>query len=163
MNQTIQIQKNPETREIVIKHSYQAALETLWYAFTETEMLEKWWAPLPYKAIVVSNNFRPGGKLHYYMLSPEGERHYCVAEFISIDPLKSYEVLDAFCDENAVINTEFPRMTWKNEFSFRNGITEVTNTITFKDAEDMTKILEMGFEEGYRMGLNQLFTLLNQE
>jgi hypothetical protein len=26
----------------------------------------------------------------------------------------------------------------------------------------MTKILEMGFEEGYRMGLNQLFELLNQ-
>ena len=162
MNLTIQIQKKPENREMVITHSYKADLETIWNAFTVPEILEKWWAPQPYKAIVVSNNFNQGGKLHYYMLSPEGEKHYCVAEFISIDPLKSYEVMDAFCDENAVINTEFPRMTWKNEFSYRNGITEVTNAITFKQAKDMTQILEMGFEEGYRMGLNQLFELLNQ-
>ena len=162
MNQTIQFQKKPESREIVVTHRYNAALETIWNAFTQTEVLEKWWAPIPYKAIVVSNNFKPGGKLHYYMLSPEGEKHYCVAEFNRIDPLKSYEVLDAFCDENAVINTEFPRMTWKNEFRHLNGITEVKNTITFNRAEDMTKILDMGFEEGYKMGLNQLFALLNQ-
>jgi uncharacterized protein YndB with AHSA1/START domain len=161
MNNTIQFQKKPESLEMVITHSYKAALETIWYAFTEPEILEKWWAPLPYKAIVVSNNFNPGGKLHYFMLSPDGEKHYCVAEFISIDPLKSYEVLDAFCDEKAVINTGFPRMNWKNEFSYSNGITNVTNTIRFNQAEDMTKILEMGFEEGYTMGLNQLFELLN--
>jgi PhnB protein len=162
MNQTIKFQKKPESREIVITHSYKAYLETIWNAFTVPEILEKWWAPLPYKAIVISNDFNPDGKLHYYMLSPEGEKHYCVAEFLSIVPLKSYEVMDAFCDENAVINTEFPRMTWKNEFSFSNGITEVTNTITYEKTEDMTQILEMGFEQGYTMGLNQLFELLNQ-
>jgi len=160
MNPTILFQKKPESREMIITHKYKTDLETIWDAFTKPEILEKWWAPLPYKAIVVSNNFYSGGKLHYYMLSPEGEKHYCVAEFIRVDPLKSYEVLDAFCDENAVINTGFPRMTWKNEFSFSNGITEVTNTITYEKPEDMTQILEMGFEEGYSMGLNQLYELL---
>lgn len=160
MNQTIQFQKNPERRKMIITHNYKTDLETIWDAFTKPEILEKWWAPLPYKAIVISNDFNPGGTLHYYMLSPEGEKHYCVAEFIRVDPLKSYEVLDAFCDENAVINTGFPRMTWKNEFSFSNGITEVTNTITYEKPEDMTQILEMGFEEGYSMGLNQLYELL---
>jgi PhnB protein len=163
MNQTIQIQKKPESREIIVKHSYKAALQTIWDAFTVPEILEKWWAPQPYKAIVVSNNFNPGGRLHYYMLSPAGEKHYCIAEFSNINPLKSYEVLDAFCDENAEINTEFPRMTWKNEFTFKNGITEVTNTITFSKVEDMTKILEMGFEKGYTTGMNQLYALLNKE
>jgi PhnB protein len=160
MNQTIQFQKKPERREMIITHNYKTDLETIWDAFTKPEILEKWWAPLPYKAIVISNDFNPRGRLHYFMLSPEGEKHYCVAEFISIDPLKSYEVLDAFCNENAVINTEFPRMNWKNEFSYSNGITEVTNTITYEKPEDMARILEMVFEEGYTMGLNQLYELL---
>ena len=97
------------------------------------------------------------------MLSPEGQKHYCIAEFLEIDPLKSYLVLDAFCDENAVVNTEFPRMKWMNTFSFENGITTVTNTITPENGEDIAKILEMGFEEGYNMGLNQLYNLLNQK
>lgn len=163
MNSTIEFQKSFENKQIIVKHSYPHSLETIWNAYIKTEVLEKWWAPEPYKAIVVSNTFEKGKYLHYYMLSPEGEKHYCIAEFLEIDPLKSYEVLDAFCDENAVINAEFPRMKWQNRFRFENGITTVTNTITFEKAEDMAKILEMGFEEGYKMGLNQLHNLLNQK
>lgn len=163
MNTTIEFQKLPESKQLVVKSSFPNSLETIWDAFTKTEILEKWWAPEPYKAIVVDNNFEKGKSLFYYMLSPEGQKHYSIAEFLEIDPLKSYEVLDAFCDENAVINTEFPRMKWLNTFKFENGITTVTNTITYEKAEDMVQILEMGFEEGYRMGLNQLHTLLNQK
>lgn len=163
MNATIEFQKSPENRQIVVKSSYRNSLETIWNAFTKTEILEKWWAPEPYKAIVIANNFEKGKSMFYYMLSPEGQKHYCIAEFLEIDPLKSYKVFDAFCDENAVINTELPRMTWVNSFSFENGTTTVTNTITSEKAEDIAKILEMGFEEGYKMGLNQLYNLLNQK
>jgi uncharacterized protein YndB with AHSA1/START domain len=161
MNPTITIQKFPEKSQMIIKHSYQAELETIWNAYTKTEILEKWWAPEPYKAVVVKNNFNNGGILHYYMLSPEGEKHYCIAEFSDIENLKSYTVLDAFCDENTVINMEFPRQKWFNTFEENNGITTVTNTIQFESKEDMDKINEMGFEEGYTMGLNQLFVLIN--
>ena len=163
MNATIEFQKSPENRQIVVKSSYRNSLETIWNAFTKTEFLEQWWAPEPYKAIVIANNFEMGKSMFYYMLSPEGEKHYCVTEFLEIDPLKSYTVFDAFCDENAVVNTELPRMKWLNTFSFENGITTVINTITSEKAEDVDKILEMGFEEGYKMGLNQLYNLLNQK
>jgi uncharacterized protein YndB with AHSA1/START domain len=161
MNPTISIQKFPEKSQMIIKHSYHAELETIWNAHTKSDILEKWWAPEPYKAVVVKNNFSNGGILHYYMLSPEGEKHYCIAEFSDIKNLKSYTVLDAFCDENAVINMEFPRQKWFNTFEENNGITTVTNTIQFESKEDMDKINEMGFEEGYTMGLNQLFALIN--
>jgi uncharacterized protein YndB with AHSA1/START domain len=162
MNATIEFRKLPKSRQIIIKHRYQHPPETLWNAFTQTEMLEKWWAPEPYKAIVVSNNFEKGGKLHYYMLSPTGEKHYCIVEFLEIDPLRSYEMLDAFCDENGLINTGLPKMKWLNSFNFQNGMTTVTNAITFEKSEDMEKILEMGFEEGYRTGLNQLYDVLDK-
>ena len=163
MNSTIAIQKIAEKNQIIITHSYESTLETIWNAFTQSEILEKWWAPEPYKAIVVTNNFENGGKLHYYMLSPEGQKHYCIAEYLEINPQKSYEVLDAFCDENGVVNTNFPRMKWLNNFSYQNGITTVSNIITFEKNEDMSAILELGFEEGYKMGLNQLYDLLNQK
>ncbi len=71
MNATIDMQKLPENKQIIVTHSYPNGLETLWDAYTTTEMLEKWWAPEPYKAIVVTNNFENGKYLHYYMLSPE--------------------------------------------------------------------------------------------
>lgn len=162
MNPTITIQKIPEKNQMIVKHSYLVPIETIWNAYAKTEILEKWWAPEPYKAIVIKNDFSNGGILHYYMLSPKGEKHYSISEFSDIDYLKSYTVFDAFCDENAVINTEFPKQKWFNTFEKSNGITTITNTIQFENKEDMDKIIEMGFEEGYTMGLNQLFTLLNQ-
>ena len=161
MNPTITIQKFPEKNQMIIKHSYHDALETIWNAHLKTEILEKWWAPEPYKTVVVKNDFSNGGFMLYYMLSPTGEKHYCLAAFSAIINLKSYTVLDAFCDENAVINMEFPRQKWYNTFEENNGITTVTNTIQFQSKEDMEKIVQMGFEEGYTIALNQLYKLLN--
>ena len=51
-------------------------------------------------------------------------------------------------------------MTWTNSFREENGKATVTNVITFDKEEDMKKIIEMGFEEGYSIGLNQLQELL---
>ena len=68
--------------------------------------------------------------------------------------------MDAFCDENGNINKGFPRTNWLNTFEEKDGITNVTNTNTFSKPEDMKRILEMGFEEGYKMALNQLGELL---
>lgn len=161
MNPTITIQKFSEKNQMIIKHSYHDSLETIWKAHLKTEILEKWWAPEPYKTVTVKNDFRNGGFMFYYMIAPTGEKHYCIAEFSDIINLKSYTVLDAFCDENAVINMEFPRQKWLNSFEEINGITTVTNTIQFQSKEDMEKIMQMGFEKGYTIALNQLFKLLN--
>ena len=74
MNATIEFQKSPENRQIVVKSSYRNSLETIWNAFTKTEFLEQWWAPEPYKAIVIANNFEMGKSMFYYMLSQEEEK-----------------------------------------------------------------------------------------
>lgn len=160
MNTTIEIHKDLLQNKITVNHSYNEKLESLWNAFTRTEILEQWWAPKPYKAIVVENNFTKNGKLHYYMLSPTGEKHYCIAEFLEINDLESYTVTDAFCDEKGVINKDFPSMKWKNTFSYQNGITKITNSISFDNQEEMNNILNMGFESGFKTGLNQLFLFL---
>ena len=160
MNPTIEFKKLPENRRIVVRHAHEQPIDALWDAFTKSEMLEKWWAPKPYTTVVLHNDFEEGKTLHYYMLSPEGEKHYCQAEYFEIDPLKSYKVLDAFCDDKGVINEDFPRMTWHNTFTTEDNLTVVTNTIAFERIEDMEEILKMGFEEGYTTALNQLYDVL---
>jgi uncharacterized protein YndB with AHSA1/START domain len=161
MTQTISFQKHTEFKQIIITHSYDIDVEIIWHAFTQTEILEKWWAPVPFKAVILRNEFKAGGSLLYYMLGPDETKHYCLAEFIAVDHLNSYELLDAFCDEKGSINSELPRMHWLNEFTTENGETIVTNTITFKTVEELEILLEMGFEAGYKTGLGQLYNLLN--
>jgi uncharacterized protein YndB with AHSA1/START domain len=159
MINSINFQKLPEEKRMIITHHYNASLETLWDAHTQSDIIEKWWAPAPYKAIVISNNFHKGGKLHYYMLAPDGQKHYCLTTFLQIDLLKSYEALDSFCDENGEINAAFPSTRWVNSFEHKNGITFITNTLNFEKLENMNTLCEMGFEQGYTIGLNQLHVL----
>jgi uncharacterized protein YndB with AHSA1/START domain len=162
MSLLIQIDKDFTNKQIKIVSEFKASKEKIWNAFTNPEITDKWWAPKPYQAITKQADFKDGGLWLYYMLSPEGEKQWCLAEFKNIRSMESYEAADAFYDENGKINTNFPRMNWENLFYEENGITKVTNIITFSQEEDMKQILEMGFEEGYSIGLNQLNDLLNQ-
>jgi uncharacterized protein YndB with AHSA1/START domain len=86
MNTTISFQKLKDKKQIIVIHSYKNEIEILWDAFTKTGILEKWWAPEPYKAIVVSNHFENGGQLFYYMLSPTGENIIALQSFQTLSP-----------------------------------------------------------------------------
>lgn len=159
MSPIITFEKDFKNNKIVVTTEFNTPLAIIWDAFTNPAITDKWWAPKPYKTITKEMNFKEGGRWLYYMLSPEGQKHWCIAEFLKIQPKKYYEVLDAFCDENAVINTELPRMKWSNSFSEEGNKTRVVNTI-LGDEDELRKIIEMGFEEGYKMGLSQLYELL---
>ena len=161
MEPLIDFQKIPEQKKIIITHRYPHTAETVYDAFTKTEYLEKWWAPEPYKAVIVRNNFADGEQMFYYMLSPEGEKHYCLVRFQNIRRPHAYEAFDAFCDENEVINTDLPQIRWINTFEYEDGQTTVVNTLHFENSDDLENILKMGFEEGYRTCLQQLNRLLN--
>lgn len=106
--------------------------------------------------MTVSDDFREGGRWHYYMQGPEGERHYCLFDYEKIVPQKSYSGLDAFCDENAVINTAHPRTNWANIFEDRQDSTIVHVEITYESLQDLETIISMGFKEGFTMGMENL-------
>ena len=147
-------------KTLVVERSFQAPIEKVWNAWTKKELLEKWWAPAPWKAVTVSMDFSEGGRWHYYMESPEGDRHYSLVDYKKIDPQKSFSALDGFADEHGNLNTTLPSNDWYNEFTAADGMTHVTVTLRFKSAEDMKKIVEMGFKEGFSQGLDQLDALL---
>ncbi len=141
--------KDFQNHKLIIQRVFSAKLERVWQAWTEPAILEQWWAPKPWKAISHKMDFRGGGSWLYYMLGPDGTKSWCKADYKVIEPLKSYEGLDAFCDENGVINEEFPRMYWKVQFMGIVNGTQVDIEITFNSKEDLEKILELGFEEGF--------------
>jgi len=151
---------NKENNTIHIKREFDANLELVWSAWTEAEILDQWWAPKPYLNETKSMDFRDGGRWHYSMISPENEIHWCCFDYKKIDVQKSITGLDAFCDEQGNINTDFSRMEWKNVFSDNAERTFVDITITVDTWETLEKIIEMGFKEGFTMGLNQLDELL---
>lgn len=152
--------KDLNNKKIHVMRKYKAPVQLVWDAWTKSEMLDKWWAPIPYKNTTRSMDFRDGGKWHYYMTSPKGEKHYCIFFYQKIEQLKSIEGKDGFCDENGVLTQTAPSMHWKNIFNTDGQNTAVNITISFASEADLETIIQMGFKEGFEMGLNQLEALL---
>jgi len=153
---------NKETKTVHVVKEFAAKLDIVWDAWTNPEILDQWWAPKPYQNVTKSMDFREGGMWLYYMKSPENEIHWCKNEYIKIDAKNSYTGLDAFCDENGIENKAMPRTQWTNTFNETGETTVVSIVATYDKLEDLETIIEMGFQEGFTMGLNQLEALLEK-
>jgi PhnB protein len=52
---------NKENNTILVKREFAANLDLVWDAWTKPELLDRWWAPKPYKTETRSMDFREGG------------------------------------------------------------------------------------------------------
>lgn len=105
-------------------------------------------------------DFKVGGRRLYAMVGPEGEEHWALADFTSITPQTNFQYIDAFCDKDGNLNTEFPRMEWSFNFIDKGETTMVNMVSKHKNLADLEKILELGFKEGFTIaldGLDELF------
>ena len=145
-----------ENSTINVERAFDAPLDLVWAAWTEADILDQWWAPRPWKTQTRSMDFREGGRWLYCMAGPEGEKHWCLFDYLKIEPHKSFSGRDAFCDEQGNLNTAQPRSHWENTFTGEEDRSLVQVTIRFDTLSDLEAIIQMGFKEGFTMGLENL-------
>ena len=161
-NETVFI-KDLQNRKITVERAFNARLELVWKAWTTSEILDQWWAPKPYRAETKTMDFREGGFWLYCMVGPKGDTSWCKENFKQITYQELITNFVFFCDEKGIENKEFPTMYWKKEFSRNDSGTTVAIEITYDRVEDMEKILSMGFQEGFTMGLTNLDQYLSTQ
>lgn len=147
---------NKDNNTVTVKREFAADIALVWEAWTNPEILDQWWAPKPFKTVTHSMDFREGGRWLYYMVSPEGNKHWCLNDYYKITKHKNFQGLDAFCNEEGIITQDFPRTKWNNDFEEVDGHTYVNITATYDSLSDLEKIIEMGFKEGFTMALENL-------
>jgi uncharacterized protein YndB with AHSA1/START domain len=145
-------------KTVFIKREFAAELSLVWDAFTKQEILDQWWAPKPWSSKTKFMNFEVGGRRFYAMVSPEGQERWSIQKFTSISPTTNFKMSNAFADKDE--NPELPGSDWDLNFSEQNGTTKVSITIKNESLARLEKMLEMGFQGGFTMGLQQLDELL---
>jgi uncharacterized protein YndB with AHSA1/START domain len=149
-----------ENKKVRVTREFAAPLSKVWAAWTQSDLLDQWWAPKPWKAKTKTMDFREGGHWLYAMVGPEGEEHWCRTDFKSISPMKSFRGLDAFCDANGNITNELPKSVWVCKFSESSDKTTINIEIEYETLADLEKYIEMGFKEGFISALGNLDELL---
>jgi uncharacterized protein YndB with AHSA1/START domain len=161
MESNLIFNKDFEANSIYVMKIYDADVSKVWDYFTQSELLDQWWAPKPWKCETKTQDFKEGGAWLYAMAGPDGERHYAQVKYGEITEHRSFDRTDSFCDENGNANPDFPEVKWLFGFTGVEEGTKVTVNIHFPDGESLKNLLEMGFEGGFTVGLAQLEKILN--
>ncbi|AZA52962.1 SRPBCC domain-containing protein [Chryseobacterium sp. G0201] len=160
MKSNIVFNKDFDSNTVYVMKIFNADVSKVWDYFTKAELLDQWWAPKPWKCETKSQDFKEGGIWLYSMVGPEGERHYAQVKYGEIMEHRSFDGTDTFCDENGNVNPDFPEAKWLFGFTGVEEGLKITVNIHFPTTESLKQLLEMGFEEGFKMGLNQLEEIL---
>ena len=150
----------PESNQLIAERSFAAPKSKVWKYYTTAELLDKWWGPEPYKAVTKSFDFSEGGHWHYVMQGPEGDAHFCINNYKTIDPEESFTARDAFANEDWSVNTDMPGSDWEVTFTESEGMTHVRVVLTCGSREELETLETMGMKEGFDQGLDQLEALL---
>lgn len=161
-NNKTHITKNLTEKSIIVSREFNAPLTTVWRAYTESELLELWWAPRPWRAETKTMNFTVGGYWLYAMVSPEGKKHWGKMSYTSIDLHKNFHIEDSFCDENGITNIELPISKGSTTFTETTIGTLVEFKLTYNTEKEIETLVEMGFEQGITMTFDQLEILFKE-
>ncbi|PST83358.1 ATPase [Pedobacter yulinensis] len=156
---SFQFRTDKEKRMIYVEKHFDASGPLVWRTWTEPDLLDKWWAPKPWKARTREMKFEKNGFWHYAMVGPEGECHWAIFNYNSIEPERGFSGSSAFTDEQRS-STDGPVSFWSTVFDSSAGRTRVKIDIAFEELAALETMIGMGFREGFESGLQNLDMLL---
>jgi uncharacterized protein YndB with AHSA1/START domain len=154
------ITRDLENLTLTITARFAAPVQRIWEIYADPRQLEKVWGPKEYPATVVDHSLTPGGRVTYYMTSPEGERYYGYWTVLEVDEPRSFSVEDGFAHEDFSPNTDLPISTCVSSFTAQDGGTRAEYVTTYTDRESLQTVLDMGVEEGSRSAIDQIDELV---
>lgn len=146
-------------RTVYIKKEFDANVSLVWDAFTKKEIIDQWWAPKPLISRTKYMDFKVGGRRFYAMVGPEGtEIGWQVFHYTSIIPRTNFKCVSFFVDKDET--PLLPGANWDLTFIDQGDITRINISIVFESHEELEKMIEMGFKEGFTLTLSELNSLL---
>ena len=90
-----------DTRTLTITAEFAAPIERIWQVYADPRQLEQVFGPPTYPATFVEHDLTPGGRAHYFMTSPEGEKYYGWWKVTAVDEPRSFAFEDGFAADDS--------------------------------------------------------------
>jgi uncharacterized protein YndB with AHSA1/START domain len=155
--------KDERNATLTIERVFPASQARVWRALTDAAILDRFWAPHPWKTETLHMDFRVGGYWHYAMNGPQGEQHFGRMDYLEIEPEDGFLASDVFCDADGNADPSLPRQEMEFRFTPAGDGTRVVTVVQYASLEDLNRILAMGMQEGLTMAQDQLEALLMRE
>jgi uncharacterized protein YndB with AHSA1/START domain len=94
---------DPQKHNVVVTRVFNAPVEKVWKAWSEPELVMRWWGPTGFTAPVANMDFREGGTSLVCMRAPKefgGQDLYNTWTYTKIVPLGMIEFIQNFADKD---------------------------------------------------------------
>ena len=145
-------------RDLVLTRIINAPPEKVFRAWTESELLKQWFAPLPYTTPVAETDVRPGGSSLIVMRDPDGNDFPSKGVYLEVVKNERLVFTDAYT--TAWEPSEKPFMTVILTFENEGGNTKYTARVRHRTVADRDTHEKMGFHEGWGQCADQLAALV---
>ena len=154
------VRHDPDNLTLTITADFAAGVQWVWQVYADPRQLEKVWGPPTYPATVVDHDLTPGGRVTYYMTSPEGEKFAGYWLITTVDEPHGFTFDDGFARPDFTPNPAMPVAKNVYTFTAHEGGTRATYVSTYASAEALQQVLDMGIVEGATSAINQIDDLL---
>lgn len=123
-----------DSKPFVIAREFTASRDLVFKVWTDKTHLEKWWGPKGVKILSCTNDFRPGGSMHYGMQMADGTKYWGKWQYRDIITPRRLVFLNSFSNEAGEVThhplmSEWPLLLLTTvDFVERDGKTTVTVT-----------------------------------
>lgn len=150
-----------DTRTLTITAEFAVTVERIWQIYADPRQLEQVFGQPTHPATFVEHDLTPGGRAHYFMTSPEGEKYYGWWKVTAVDEPHSFAFEDGFADDDSFAPLDdLPVSNNVYAFDAIDGGTRATFTSTYDTPEALQKVLEMGVVEGASSAIDQIDALV---
>jgi uncharacterized protein YndB with AHSA1/START domain len=155
------IRKDPNALTMTVASEWDAPVAGVWQLWADPRKLERWWGPPGYPATFVEHNLRPGGKVSYFMTSPEGGKVHGWWKVVGVEEPHRLDLVDGFADSEGNPDEVMPTMQFTVTLAaLPSGATRMLVETRFPSREAMDQIIEMGMEEGMTAAMGQIDAIL---
>jgi uncharacterized protein YndB with AHSA1/START domain len=146
----------PSEREIVMERVFDAPRELVFRAYTDPELIPRWWGPRRLTTTIDKHELRPGGIWRFVQHDADGNEYAFNGVYREIVP-----------PERLVCTFEFEGMPGHvllqtTTFEEKDGKTKVTGIALFESQEDRDGMLSSDMEAGASEGNDRLAELLKE-
>lgn len=152
-----------DTRTLTITAEFAAPVERIWKIYADPRQLEQVFGPPSHPATFVEHDLTPGGRAHYFMTAPNGEKYYGWWKVTEVAEPHRFAFDDGFAADDTFTPIDDLPVS-KNVYTFEavDGFTRATFVSSYDSAEGLQKVLDMGVVEGATSAIDQIDTLVAQ-
>jgi uncharacterized protein YndB with AHSA1/START domain len=148
-------------RELTLTRLYGAPRELVFKAWTDKNLLEKWWGPRLFTNPVCEVDAKDGGSLRITMKGPDGVEYPMGGTYKEVvPPEKIVMVTQAFGADGKSVELEGTNTIIFEDF---HGMTKMTLHIQMTKVDPSMGMALEGMEQGWSESLYKLADLLDQQ